>query len=97
MTDKISKSGRLVQKAPTPFGTGVITEKIATSRLEQPAGETEVLTAEDTTVLSAPAGETDVLASSVGETAVLAADQPAAPVFAVEYEITFVHTNEVIA
>ena len=110
LTDKISKSGRIVQRAETPFGTGKITEKISTMRLDQPAGETDVLTvAEETSVLSSPAGETEVLAPAFGETAsgetdVLApAEETAAPAeqvaqaFTVEYEITFIHTSEVIA
>ena len=42
LTDKISQSGRLLQREATPFGTGVITEKISTMELE-PVGETELL------------------------------------------------------
>ena len=108
LTDKISQSGRLVPRDATPFGTGVITEKISTMKLEQPAGETEVLAAaEETSVLFAPAGETEVLCAPAGETEVLAPmageTEVLAPVeqpvrtFAVEYEITFIHTSEVIA
>ena len=106
LTDKISRSGRLIHRDATPFGTGVITEKISTVELVQPAGETDVLTvSEETTVLSA-AGETDVLVPAAGETEVLTfaagetdvltpAAQPA-QIFTVEYEITFIHTSEVI-
>lgn len=123
LTDKISQSGRLVPRGATPFGTGMITQKISTAELEQPAGETEVLTPAAETTLLSPAGETEVLAapmagetevlspafeSAAGETAVLssaaepAAAQPETPVFTaqpftVEYEITFVHSGEVIA
>ena len=105
LTDKISKSGRLVQREATPFGTGVITEKISTMKLDQPAGETELLTVtEETSILSSPAGETEVLAPTAGETALLAPSTEAAvpaeqvaQVFTVEYEITFIHTSEVIA
>ena len=112
LTDKISKSGRLVPREATPFGTGVITEKISTQKLDT-AGETDVLytadetsvlsaPADETTVLSAPADETTVLSAPAGETAVLSAtQQPPAEqtggAFTVEYEITFIHTNEVIA
>lgn len=97
LTDKISRSGKLVPREATPFGTGVITEKISTQKLDT-AGETAVLEAsEETSVLSAPTGETDVLAPMSGETEVLAPTQPAMQIFAVEYEITFIHTNEVIA
>lgn len=97
LTDKISHSGRLVPRNATPFGTGVITEKISTQQLDISA-ETDVLTVtEETTVLSAPAGETEVLVSAAGETEVLAPAEQPVQAFSVEYEITFIHTNEVIA
>ena len=89
LTDKISKSGRLIHREATPFGTGVITEKISTMQLEQPAGETEVLTQS--------VNETDVLAPVSGETEVLAFAEQPVQAFTVEYEITFIHTSEVIA
>ena len=91
LTDKISQSGRLVPRYATPFGTGVITEKISTQHLspEGPAGETSVLTASD---------ETSVLDSGIGETEVLGASEPqASQAFTIEFEITFIHTDEVIA
>lgn len=91
LTDKISQSGRLVPRDATPFGTGVITEKISTQQLdvEEPAGETALLS---------PAEETSVLNSGIGETAVLdASEQTVAQAFTVEHEITFIHTTEVIA
>ena len=107
LTDKISKSGRLVPKEATPFGTGVITEKISTRQLDG-AGETEVLTvseetsllsepAGETTLLNEPAGETTLLREPVGETAVLTPVVQATQAFTVEYDITFIHTSEVIA
>lgn len=96
LTDKISQSGRLMPRDATPFGTGIITEKISTMELE-PAGETEVLSvAEETAVLSNSAGETEVLAPVAGETEVLAPAVPPVHAFTVEYEITFIHTSEVI-
>lgn len=105
LTDKISKSGRLVPRSDTPFGTGVITEKISTQKLDT-AGETDVLAvtqettvlsaAEETTVLSGFAGETTVLDQPAGETAVLMPEAQATQAFTVEYEITFIHANEVI-
>lgn len=91
LTDKISQSGRLVPQNATPFGTGVITEKISTQQLppEEPIGETAVLTASE---------ETSVLGPGVGETVPLSpAEQLYRQEFAVEYEITFIHTTEVIA
>ena len=91
LTDKISQSGRLGPRDATPFGTGVITEKISTQNLsvEEPAGETSVLTVSD---------ETSVLDSGIGETAVLdASELQASQAFTIEFEITFIHTDEVIA
>lgn len=90
LTDKITQSGRLVPREATPFGTGVITEKISTQQLpvEKPAGETTVLTVTD---------ETSVLGSGIGETVVLDTSEPqTAQTFTIEYEITFIHTDEVI-
>lgn len=91
LTDKISQSGRLVPRDATPFGTGVITEKISTQQLltEEPVGETSVLAVSD---------ETSVLDSDMGETSVLDASEAQMPqVFTIEFEITFIHTDEVIA
>lgn len=90
LTDKISQSGRLVPRDATPFGTGVITEKISTQQLltEEPVGETSVLAVSE---------ETSVLDSGMGETSVLDASEAQMPqVFTVEFEITFIHTDEVI-
>lgn len=96
LTDKISQSGRLVPRDGTPFGTGFITEKISTQQLD-PVGETDVLSATDeTSILSEPVGETAVLDSPVGQTELLTPVEPV-QAFTVEYEITYIHTNEVIA
>ncbi|MBQ6824655.1 MAG: hypothetical protein IJP27_08365 [Clostridia bacterium] len=62
--------------------------------------ETAVLSTESgvTTVLGADSGETAVLSADVGETAVLS-EEPSTEtlIFEIEYETTFVHTDEVIA
>jgi Sec-independent protein translocase protein TatA len=107
LTDKISKSGRLIPRNSSPFGTGVITEKISTQQLDEPAGETAVLSSDNETTVLSGGNESTVLNHSVGETAQLApAYQPAEPVqetyapaqqvFTIEYEITYIHTDEVI-
>lgn len=98
LTDKISRSGRLMPRDATPFGTGVITEKISTMELEQPVGETDVLdqSVGETDVLAPMVGETDVLTPVFGETEVLAPVEQPVQAFTVEYEITFIHTSEVI-
>lgn len=105
LTDKISKSGRLEKRAESPFGTGVITEQLS-GKAAPVANETTVLS-EETTVLSNEttvlANETTVLEPVSMETTVLTSEaapvqaaQSVAPRFQVEYEITFVHTREVI-
>ena len=111
ITDRISKSGSLIRREETPFGVGHVTEKIddyqmsagETSVLDS-TNETTVLgAASETTVLGA-VNETTVLNMGYGETSVLDAAMPmAAPVvhvtdqaFTIEYEITYIHTTEVI-
>lgn len=89
LTDKISRSGRLIPRNSTPFGTGIITEKISTQKLSQDdSGETTVLD---------EAGETAVLDAGVAETTLLAPAAQNVQAFTLEYEITFIHTSEVIA
>jgi hypothetical protein len=69
------------------------------------APETDVLSAGETTVLEQPACETTVLSQPAAETTVLDAYMPAAQpeivpenanFFEIEYEITCIHTQEVI-
>lgn len=95
ITDKMTQSGRLVKNPSGGMG-GHRTEKISTMELD-----TEMLPADETTVLSEPANETTVLGGSAGETMLLQPEPVAPPVmntvFAVEMEITYIHTNEVIA
>lgn len=101
VTDKISESGRVLSQGDSPFGTGVITEKIAYENVPMhQAEETTVLGGGDeTTVLAAE--ETTVLTEDRGETAVLQQPVMNAPiranaVFEIAYEITYINTNEVI-
>lgn len=95
LTDKISPSGSLMRDPSGILGGGAMaTEKISTQELPQ-VDETSVLESNETTVLSA--NETTVLdISGTGETTVLVAEDIPA-VFQIEYEITFIHTDEVIA
>lgn len=95
LTDKISPSGSLIRDPSGILGGGAMaTEKISTQELPQ-VDETTVLESNETTVLVT--NETTVLDNTgVGETTLL--DAVDAPVtFQIEYEITFIHTNEVIA
>ena len=95
LTDKISPSGSLMRDPSGILGGGAMaTEKISTQELPQ-VDETTVLESNETTVLSV--NETTVLdISGTGETTVLVAEDIPA-VFQIEYEITFIHTDEVIA
>lgn len=89
LTDKITQSGKLIRRADPPFGTGVITEQLVGQQNVSYSNETTVLdSAPETTVLHTESGETTVLDSS---------GSSQAPGFVIEYEITFIHTNEVIA
>lgn len=99
ITDKISPSGRLLKDPTGQVGGAMPTEKIGTQQLPQ-TDETTVLGGNETTVLGG--NETTVLgggepsAYGAGETTVLSATE--APVlFQIEYEITYIHTDEVIA
>lgn len=90
LTDKISPSGSLMRDPSGVLGGGgaMATEKISTQELPPQANETTVL---DT------ANETTVLNSEAGETTLLDAQPDTAPVFQIEYEITYIHSEEVIA
>lgn len=90
LTDKISPSGSLMREPSGVLGGGAMaTEKISTQELPPEANETTVLDAvtDETTVLSTESG---------GETTVLSQDEQPV-VFQIEYEITFIHTDEVIS
>ena len=95
LTDKISPSGSLMRDPSGVLGGGAMaTEKISTQELPQ-VDETTVLESNETTVLGS--NETTVLnGGGAGETTVLVAEETPA-VFQIEYEITFIHTDEVIA
>ncbi len=86
---RVSLSGTLIMKDAVPPKPGITAAESAFTAPAQKAGETDVL---------APAtGETAVLSPAAGETEVLAPAEQPTQAFTVEYEITFIHTNEVIA
>lgn len=92
LTDKISPSGSLMRDPSEPLAGAMATEKIGTQNLA--SNETTLLSegGNETTLLSdvAPGGnETTLLAEPAAQAAPAAA-------FAIEYEITFIHTDEVI-
>lgn len=82
VTDKISPSGNLVRNPSANLGNAFATEKISTQKLvmEESVGETTVLETAEETTILSYAGETTLLEN----------------VFVIEYEITYVHTQEVI-
>lgn len=91
LTDKISQSGNIIQRNQEQM-RGIDTTKISTQELPvaNSANETTVLDNTD-------AGETTVLSGtpSVSETTVLN-ETASSSTFAIEYEITFIHTAEII-
>jgi len=108
LTDKISPSGRLIKDPSHSLHGAMGTEKISTQQLhpEDVTNETTVLTGEltgstETTVLTGEltgANETTVLNNEThaNETTALSA-QSFSNDFVIEYEITYIHTDEVIA
>lgn len=94
VTDKITSSGRLI-KEPSELLTGAMsTEKISTQSLaDSAADETTVLGQSDTAL-----NETTVLSQpefTSGETTVLDCEVQTG-VFEIEFDITYIHTDEVI-
>ena len=79
LTDRMTLSGRIIQRSPTPYGPGAVTSKISTQELlqEQQAADATTLLAENQMPQE---GETTLLSEP--------------PAIAVEFDITFVHTQE---
>ncbi len=104
LTDKISMSGNLIRNRSGAFGNAMATEKISTQQLPQntQSDETTLLYESsginETTLLydNSSQNETTVLSSNAGfgETSVL--DSMNTGFFVLEYEITYIHTNEII-
>ena len=91
LTDKITDTGKLVQPRSNEISGAMPTTKISTSRLESEARESY-----ETSLLDDSSGETTVLDSGYSnETTVLPPETTEA--FTVEYELTFIHTDEFIA
>lgn len=99
LTDKITPTGTLIKNPTDLMGGAMATTKIGTQQLAaeaQQAYETSILDnagSSETTVLNASgAGETTVLEQASMEQSVDNSN-----VFVIEYEVTFIHTDEVIA
>lgn len=100
LTDKISPSGRIESRHTTPFGTGVITEKISTQQLPvvEDTSDTTILNEGNETTVLAQAPDAAPIPSICTETTVLQKwEEENNHSFVIEYEITFIHTNEVIS
>lgn len=90
LTDKISPSGRLIHNPTDVLGGAMATEKIGTQKLSP----------EETTVLGPGASETTVLSQEMSTGVLEQAEgifEGEQAVFAIEFEITYIHTNELIA
>ncbi len=89
LTDKISPSGRLIHNPTDLLGSAMATEKIGTQQL----------VSDETAVLDS-ANETEVLSSELlnngDETTLLTPSDTTNNVFEIEYEITYIHTNEIV-
>ena len=103
LTDKISPSGRLIKDPSHSIHGAMSTEKISTQQLhpvDTPSETTVLVEGNETTVLTSEltgANETTVLGNEnhVNETTVLN-EQTFHDAFVIEYEITYIHTDEVI-
>lgn len=97
ITDKISPSGRLVKEPTDLIGGAMATEKISTQQLV--SDETVVLDSGNETTVLLSGNETTVLSGEINntgnETTVLTQTDTSTE-FRIEYEITFIHTNEVV-
>lgn len=88
LTDKISPSGRLMKNPTDMLGGAMATEKIGTQQLVS-----------DETVVLDSGNETTLLTGELvggNETTVLSQSDLPNNIFEIEYEITYIHTNEVI-
>ena len=88
LTDKISESGRLIHHPTDVLSGAMATAKLDTEELLQSAEETMIL---DSTMAENKHRQD----GSASET-VLLSEQPHEKIFEIEYEITLIHTNEII-
>ncbi|MBQ9975822.1 MAG: hypothetical protein IJP16_04865 [Clostridia bacterium] len=100
ITDKISPSGRIDRAYTDSIGGAMSTEKLST---EQLSGDTDVLGGNETSVLTeelASGGETALLSEldATGNTEQLSQQATVgASVFEIEYEIEYVHSDEIVS
>ena len=88
LTEKISPSGRIRNDSGYSSNCAMQTEKIGISQPEKEKARNKSTSASETTVL--------VQEEHVNETVVLDSVMVGS-VFAIEYEITYIHTDEIIA
>lgn len=93
LTDKISPSGQLLKEPSTALHGAMYTEKIGT----QPLG-TELSEGIESNLTEENGATTLLEAQTTNETTVLSYDEPLQQAtFEIEYEITYIHSNEIIA
>lgn len=88
LTDKISLSGKIIRQDLT-MGLAMATEKISTQILT-PVGN-------ETTILNNDIAETAVLNYEISQETTLLEEANNQNVFVIEYDITYIHTDEVIS
>lgn len=97
VTDKITASGRIISNSANIMNDNISTEKISR---EDFANETTILNidkSEETTLLENTDGnETTVLNQMPESRTTIPEPSAGSTVFEIEYEITFIHTDEVI-
>ncbi len=98
ITDKMTPSGRLVRRETQPLFAAMATEKIGTQQLEpfEPQAETAVLSQAPETAVLSGGNETTVLSNVQGYAPAEAVGSGWDESFAIEYELTFIHTQEQI-
>ena len=88
LTDRITESGRLVHNSNDVMGGAMATTKLDTEELLESAAETTLL---DSTI-----AENEQMKTGTAPETSLLSEQPQENVFEIEYEITLIHTDEVI-
>lgn len=93
ITDKISPSGTILHTPTDILGGAMATEKISTQELPP-----DKITDQTTVLDNGVSGETSVLTADEysGETTILSEISDDST-FTIEYDITFIHTDEIIA
>lgn len=91
--DEITRSEQSIPGDAARFQKGEITEKLSTQELAQTDGTDVLAATAETLVLNPALGD---VTPAPEDTMVLAPDEQPAQAFAIEYEITFLNSTEII-